>query len=606
MRILKGVESFLKVNRINEGRIYWSPRFSEVIKRVYDTTDNQKVKEMCGIIYNSYGDVIKDDITFVDFSSKLDYVSHIRGNSLGKIEQLKSLINDINGNTQFPRSMVDRIWNEDQQSSQEGPFNSSSRTETKISRLVNKLITDTSYTTQDREILVNSIKSVLQASQKTFKVVSGEDIKKYYLASSNYSDGGTLGNSCMRYSKCSGYLEIYAQNPNVCQLLLLVDGDDKVHGRAILWNLHSSSESGIEKFMDRIYFINEYEIAGFQRWAKENGYIYKEENNYRNLDGVIMPDSSAKKIKMFVKCSGTFNRFPYVDTFRLYDPKTGILQNDPGRQSSENIGKYILNRTDGDYQQITGMIWSDWEDEEISMDQAVESRVGWIYRSRAIEILQGNDDVVGIWPESHEDVIWDRMNNRYLHRDDCVINPVTGDSIPLLEDEASLIVTQFSGKPSRNTWELKWVPQSSNDYIPFGDLANLRWFEKWSERYHDAIIEPVNIWSMLFSTSKITGFYKNIMGEAMCMSSGQEIKALCPQKYIIEVWYSQEYSGWLRTQEATELGHRLQSGPGKKVCKIDYLLDNAQKLIDTFGSVQKLSRSGREMVEKLENFLRKW
>lgn len=606
MRILKSVKSFLKTEPINEGRIYWSPRFTEVIKKVYDTTDNKKVKEMCSIIYAMFGDEIKDDITFVDFSSKLDYISHLRGNALPKIEKLKSLINDISSSTTFSKAMVDRIWSEDQQSPDEGPFNSPSRTETKISRFINKLITDSSYSTHDREILVNSIKSALQNYQKTFKVVSGEDIKKYYLYTSYYSDNGTLGNSCMRYSKCSNYLEIYAKNPDTCQLLLLVDGDDKVHGRAILWNLHSSSEPGIEKFMDRIYYINEYEISGFQRWAKENGYIYKEENNYRNLDGVIMPDSSVKQIKMFVKCSGTFNRFPYVDTFRLYDPKTGILQNDPGRQTSENIGKYILNRTDGDYQQITDMIWSDWHDEEISMSRAVESRVGWIYRSSAIEILQGSDYVVGIWPDSHEDVIYDRMNNRYLHRDDCVLDPTTGESIPLLQNEASLIVTNFSGKPSKNTWQIKWVPQSSNDYIPFGDLTNLRWFEKWFRRYHDVITDPDHIWSILFSTDKITGFSKNIMGEAMCISDNQEIKAPCLQKYIIEVWYSPEYSGWLRTEEATELGYSIQSGRSKRVCKIDYLSDNAQNLIDAFNSQKKLSKFGREMIEKLRNFLDKW
>lgn len=606
MRILKSVESFLKTGSINEGRIYWSPRFTEVIKRVYDTTDNKKVKEMCGIIYNMFGNEIKDDITFVDFSPKLDYLSHLRGNALPKIQKLKSLINDISSSTTFPRSMVDRIWTEDQQSSDEGPFNSPSRTETKISRFINKLITDTSYSTHDREILVNSIKSALQNYQKTFKVVSGEDIKKYYLHTSYFSDNGTLGSSCMRYSKCSNYLEIYAKNPDTCQLLLLVDGDDKVHGRAILWNLHSSSEPGIEKFMDRIYYINEYEISGFQRWAKENGYIYKEENNYRNLDGVIMADSSVKQIEMFVKCSGTFNQFPYVDTFRLYDPKTGILQNDQGRESSENIGKYILNHTDGDYRIIDGKVWSDWHDEEIPLDQAVESRVGWIYRSIAIEILEGNDDVVGIWPESHEDVIYDRRRDRYLHIDDCVTDPTTGDSIPLLENEASLIVTDFSGKPSELTWKIKWEDTFLQKDVSFGSLTHLRWFEKWFNKYNESITRPSNIWRRLPNEVSITGFSKTIMGEAMCMSSGQEVKALCPQKYIIEVWYSPEYSGWLRTGEATELGYRLQPGPGKKVCKIDYLLDNAQNLIDAFKTKKKLSKSGAKMIEKLEVFLEKW
>jgi hypothetical protein len=63
--------------------------------------------------------------------------------------------------------------------------------------------------------------------------------------------------------------------------------------------------------------------------------------------------------------------------------------------------------------------------------------------------------------------------------------------------------------------------------------------------------------SILFSTSKITGFSKNIMGEAMCMSSGQRVKALCPQKYIIEVWYSARYI--LAAESSGSLTSRIQT-----------------------------------------------
>jgi len=45
---------------------------------------------------------------------------------------------------------------------------------------------------------------------------------------------------------------------------------------------------------------------------------------------------------------------------------------------------------------------------------------------------------------------------------------------------------------------------------------------------------------------------------------------------------------------------------GKKVCKIDYLLDNAQKLMVLLYSKENLSESGKEMANKLEKFLRKW
>jgi hypothetical protein len=47
-----------------------------------------------------------------------------------------------------------------------------------------------------------------------FEIVSGDDIKKYYNEESYYTTGsGTLGTSCMRYSRCEEYLNIYSK-PN--------------------------------------------------------------------------------------------------------------------------------------------------------------------------------------------------------------------------------------------------------------------------------------------------------------------------------------------------------------------------------------------------------
>jgi hypothetical protein len=606
MPIIKTISGFLKNRSINEGRIYWSPKFTEVIRKVFATTDNMNIKKMSSILLNSYGDEIKDDITFVDFSPNTDYVTYLRGNSFSKVAPLKE--RGLTPDNQLSRSLVDGLWQMDQTSQEAGPFNDPSRTEIKISKLINKIITDTSFTTKDRELFVNSIKSSVQSLKKTFKVVSGQDIKTYYDGSKHSSDGGTLGNSCMRYSKCQDYLDIYSQNPDVCKLLVLVDGEDKVHGRALLWDLYKSEPMGIEKFMDRIYFIQEYDLDTFKRWAKENGYIYKEENNYRNLAGVVMPDSSIIQAKMWVKCSGKYTKYPYLDTFRLYDPKTGILENNLGNDVKPNIGKYVLSQTDGSYYEILDQVWSDWHDQAIPLSDAVESRVGWIYRIEAVEILEGSDDIIGIWPHSHQDVIYDKKRQRYLHSDDLVVDPHSGSILPLLyQTEAILIINELY-KNSRN-WMLKWYEMGKDPgYILFKDLENLQWFSRWKNKFSQVIQNPQTICpNTLSQEDVISGFSKEIMIQVMCIdNSGKEVTGYSPENYAIEVHYSKDFGGMIREKEAKDLGMSVEPG-SKTVSKIDYYIKNAPNLIQKY---EELSLGGNkkffEKIQKLRQFLDNW
>jgi hypothetical protein len=412
----------------------------------------------------------------------------------------------------------------------------------------------------------------------------------------------------MRYSKCQDYLDIYSQNPDVCKLLVLVDGEDKVHGRALLWDLYKSEPTGIEKFMDRIYFIQEYDLDTFKRWAKENGYIYKEENNYRNLAGVVMPDSSIIQAKMWVKCSGKYTKYPYLDTFRLYDPKTGILENNLGNDVKPNIGKYVLSQTDGSYYEILDQVWSDWHDQAIPLSDAVESRVGWIYRIEAVEILEGSDDIIGIWPHSHQDVFYDKKRQRYLHSDDLVVDPHSGSILPLLyQTEAILIINELY-KNSKN-WMLKWYEMGKDPgYILFKDLENLQWFSRWKNKFSQVIQNPQTICpNSLLSEDIISGFSKEIMIQVMCIdNSGKEVTGYSPENYAIEVHYSKDFGGMIREKEAKDLGMSVEPG-SKTVSKIDYYIKNAPNLIQKY---EELSLGGNkkffEKIQKLRQFLDNW
>ena len=85
----------------------------------------------------------------------------------------------------------------------------------KIGRTVRQILTANNISVTDQQIekFVNTYKN---AWDKSFKktsegihLVSGEDIRNWYLESKYVPGGGQLNNSCMRYDKCQKYLDIY-------------------------------------------------------------------------------------------------------------------------------------------------------------------------------------------------------------------------------------------------------------------------------------------------------------------------------------------------------------------------------------------------------------
>ena len=93
-----------------------------------------------------------------------------------------------------------------------------------------------------------------------------------------------------------------------------------------------------------------------------------------NLGSVTYNDES-KTTDMTVKIKkNNYDEFPYVDTFRRYDPSTGTLYND-SENSSENIGNYILDSTSGGYNEVRDVVYSDWYDNEIEREIMFNNRI---------------------------------------------------------------------------------------------------------------------------------------------------------------------------------------------------------------------------------------
>ena len=223
------------------------------------------------------------------------------------------------------------------------------RSEVKLGRFVNKLIdiysksdalknsTDSydevpffDFTASDIEKFVNAYTAKVlfeQNALERFKVVSGEEIRKWYNEknySNNTNGGGQLSSSCMRYPKCQKYLDIYVDNPKVCQLLILMDDTGKkILGRALLWK----TETG--NFMDRIYSNKDNYMKLFKQWGEQNNYDMKSYNY-----------NQSKVIIVHVKPK-IYAYYPYMDTLYAYAPVKGILSNElPSYSSTIDYSSY--------------------------------------------------------------------------------------------------------------------------------------------------------------------------------------------------------------------------------------------------------------------------
>jgi hypothetical protein len=164
-----------------------------------------------------------------------------------------------------------------------------------------------------------------QSNKAEFKlsIVDGSKMLTYYHINSYAQERGTLGASCMKYDNCQDYLGIYTHNSDKVKMLVMLNDEGGLIGRALLWNLNDY------KIMDRIYTISDEEFAfQFKKWATDNGYLYKSEQNWYNtlnFENLLTPK---KELKISIKLDEfSFSQYPYVDTFKFFDKENGILQN---------------------------------------------------------------------------------------------------------------------------------------------------------------------------------------------------------------------------------------------------------------------------------------
>jgi hypothetical protein len=322
------------VSLILENDLKASPDFLSRLKTI---KDRSKVAQILYVLFDEEYYIVKDlPQNWIDVTNEPEIVSFL-------------------SDQRAKRSPMQ--WDEDDSKF----YGISGRGQIRIGRFAQSLLNDpdviedlesgnielTELTPKDYEDFVNLYKSEFTVLSNEFKLVKGDEIPYYYdFMNYAYPDKGQLGSSCMRYTKCQKYFGIYKENPGVCQLLVYVNQDNKVLGRALVWKLDKKVDGcPSEYFMDRIYCANDSDIIKFKNYAKEQGWVMKNKNTsdiveslFFNYNDTVILSHINVQLENF-----RLENYPFVDTVAFLHLGNGKLHNIKGKNTIE------LTSVDGDF-----------------------------------------------------------------------------------------------------------------------------------------------------------------------------------------------------------------------------------------------------------------
>ena len=378
----------------NEMMIYYSEDFRNMLKRISDKSSIAQA-----LISAEESNQVTDIYTLIDITEKNDTISLIQVNRI--VRELP----EFKDKTRLPynihiKNRGSKFWN-------------TGRTEMKIGRWVKRLLNEvhkSSVPDSKIEEFVNIYKSIVDGGDLgNFELVSGEDIRKWYLSSNYEIVRGQLGNSCMRYADCQTYFDIYVKNPEVCQLLILKSDihKDEIKGRALVWKLTDGTY-----YMDRIYTINDSDRLLFLDYARLKKIQYSYDNNNIGVNFEVQLGNH-----------GYYNKYPYMDTFVAYSPSKNMLSDDDNLWPSS--GYYLLQETDGGYKS-DDVVWSDWVSEYIPTGDAIfcKNIQDYIWSGDAV-YLEYKDE----YAYPNEDVVYSEFHSENFYSDDVVYSELMSDNL---------------------------------------------------------------------------------------------------------------------------------------------------------------------------------
>jgi hypothetical protein len=466
-------DDYLFENLINESILYYSKDTRRILNRI---KDNKISQDLLSIEATD----VKPDITFINLD-KEGYLSFITMKNAIKL--ITDKYPHLDNMDKVPnRGVADELWDLKDRVAGAGIYDKS-RNSIALGKFVNKLFPG-KYNDKEREEFVNKFKAAIDKGEE-FELVEGEDINHWYWYENYLENKGTLGSSCMREKK--GLFGIYTENPEVCKLLILKDGD-KIVGRALVWKLNSIKRGGrivegAEWFMDRQYTILESDVEKFRSYAKENDWVYKSNNNHHSFEPVIYNGEEFNaELKVEVKAKD-YGRYPYMDTFRRFDPNTGFLYNDD-ESSSDYSGQYILEDTGGGYEEIEGGVWSEYHHRRIPEEDAVWSdwADSYLDRDSATHVTTGFRRHLGWYPDYCDDIVFDEWLEEYIHVDDSVYSEHYGY---YLYDGNAVSVIHYIESDGDVPYDDYWMHEDDKDIVRISKFDEMAWYKFLSNKFNN-------------------------------------------------------------------------------------------------------------------------
>lgn len=313
-------------------KIFISKRLTDILKKIEKSPDS-----MVRIVANRIIGLTKTedlfDKSYLDFvDSKMDLISFMPAARAWRAMEFKDQ-DDANKEPTPDCPM----------------WKASARQTQSIGKFVNSLFDNFSDMAIDK--FGNAFKAEISALfiYDNFKLVTGEDIRKWY-SEKNYAPvGGNLNTSCMRYDKCQSFMDIYCAYPDKIGLLILTDENNKLLGRALVWKGLRKPTDKI--FMDRIYTTKSSEEELFKKYAAEQGWLYKYGQNAQDNSYVENGQRVQKSMALQLLPPKSFKYYPYMDTMKYFNPGTGRIGSDSGNPV-EGKRRIKLESTDGSYHNV--------------------------------------------------------------------------------------------------------------------------------------------------------------------------------------------------------------------------------------------------------------
>lgn len=264
---------------------------------------------------------------------------------------------------------------------------SNQRYHAKPGSFIKKLFND--IDPKEVEKFSNLYRSVVKGLNLNFSVVEGYDVSNYYHFKNHAEDRGSMGNSCMKHKHCQGFFGIYTDNPDVIKMLVLLDHNNMLIGRALLWTI------GSYKIMDRIYTMCDEEYSFyFKKWASKNGYLYKTNQNFTHTNQFESLNNESQFLQLRVKLKKyDYQTYPYLDTFKWINTSTGDIYN-----YKPEDGKHIKTICSAD--------GSSFEYNHLGFDEFDKT---WCYNGDLVSLTYLNDMRV-----SARNCNWSDVNNCYI------------------------------------------------------------------------------------------------------------------------------------------------------------------------------------------------